>query len=56
MEDSLELLSRAGYTFSSSSDFDLIVTHFISLKNFNQREIDEELDRRGLPCIFSGNK
>ena len=52
MEDSLELLSRAGYTLSSSSDFDLIVTHFISRKNFSQHEIDEELDRRGLPTIF----
>ena len=53
MEDALELLSRAGYTLSSSSDFDLVVTHFISLKNFDQRKIDEELDRRGLDCIFS---
>ena len=52
MEDSLELLSRAGYTLSSSSDFDLIVTHFISRKNFSQYEIDKELDRRGLPTIF----
>ena len=51
-EDSLELLSRAGYTLSQSSDFDLVVTHFISLKNFDQQKIDEELDRRGLDCIF----
>ena len=53
MEDALELLSKAGYTLSSSSDFDLIVTHFISLKNFDPFAIDEELDRRGLDCIFS---
>ena len=53
MEDALELLSRAGYTLSSSSDFDLVVTHFISLKIFDQRKIDEELDRRGLDCIFT---
>ena len=53
MEDSLELLSRAGYTLSSSSDFDLVVTHFISRKIFDQQKIDEELDRRGLDCIFS---
>ena len=53
IEDALELLSRAGYTLSPSSDFDLVVTHFISLKNFDQQKIDEELDRRGLDCIFS---
>ena len=53
IEDALELLSRAGYILSPSSDFDLVVTHFISLKNFDQQKIDEELDRRGLDCIFS---
>ena len=53
IDDAQKLLSRAGYALSPSSDFDLIVTHFISTKNFNQFEMDAELDRRNLPCIFS---
>lgn len=53
MEDAQKLLAKAGYSLSPSSDFDLIVTHFIATKNFNTDEIDEELYKRNLDTIFS---
>ena len=53
IDDAQKLLSKAGYTLSKSNDFDLIVEHFIATKNFNLPEIDAELYKRNLPCIFS---
>ena len=53
LEEAKKLLEMAGYALMPSNDFDLIVTHFIATKNFNQFEIDEELDKRNLPTIFS---
>lgn len=52
-DDAQRLLARAGYALSPSSDFDLIVTHFIATRNFDTEKIDEELDKRNLPTIFS---
>ena len=51
--DARELLERAGYALSPSNDLDLLVMFFISQKNFNRMEFDEELYERGLPTIFS---
>lgn len=51
--DARELLSRAGYALSPSDDLDLLVMFFISQRNFNCMEFDEELYKRGLPTIFS---
>ena len=53
LEDAQKLLAKAGYTLSDGNEFDLIVTHFISQKNFDMAKIDEELYKRHLPCIFS---
>ena len=53
IDDAQKLLAKAGYSLMPSSDFDLIVTHFIATKNFNLSEIDAELYKRNLPCIFS---
>ena len=36
-----------------SSDFDLIVKHFIATRNFDTDEIDDELEERNLTCLFS---
>ena len=52
LEEAKKLLEMAGYALMPSSDFDLIVTHFIATRNFNTREIDEELYNRNLPCLF----
>ena len=51
--DARELLNRAGYSLSPADDLDLLVMFFISQRNFNCMEFDEELYRRGLPTVFS---
>ena len=48
-----ELLNCAGYSLSPADDLDLLVMFFISQRNFNCMEFDEELYRRGLPTVFS---
>ena len=53
IDDAQKLLAKAGYSLMPSSDFDLIVTHFIATKNFNTYAIDDELYKRNLPTIFS---
>jgi len=52
-DDAQKLLAKAGYALSPNSDFDLIVKHFIATRNFDTKKIDEELDKRNLPTIFS---
>lgn len=47
----LDLLSRAEYTFSPSSKFDLIVTYFITNKKFNIFEINAALFQYGLQTL-----
>ena len=47
----LDLLSRAEYTFSPSSKFDLIITYFITNKKFNIFEINAALFRYGLQTL-----
>ena len=53
LEEAKKLLEMAGCELMPSSDFDLIVTHFIATRNFNTKEIDDELYNRNLPTIFS---
>lgn len=47
----LDLLSRAEYTFSSSSKFDLIVSYFITNKKYNVFEINAALFQYGLQTL-----
>lgn len=47
----LDLLSRAEYTFSPSSKFDLIVTYFITNKKYNIFEINAALFQYGLQTL-----
>ena len=51
--DAQKLLKKAGYTFSDSNEFDLTVEKFIRAKNFNQFEVDAELTKKNLPCLFA---
>ena len=53
IDDAQKLLAKAGYTLSDGNEFDLIVAKFIREKNFNQLEIDTELAKKKLSCLFA---
>ena len=43
LDETMELLTAAGYTLSHSSKFDVIIEFFIQQDNFNIHEINEAL-------------
>ena len=47
----LDLLSRAGMAFSPSDGFDLIVSYFITNKNYDIYEINAALFKYGQPVL-----
>lgn len=48
-----DLLSRAGFAFSPSDPFDLIIAYFVTKKNYDILQIDAALFQYGQPTLFS---
>lgn len=51
LDETLDLLSRAGYTLSNGSRSDLIVRYFIENEIYDVYELDAVLDEYGLPML-----
>lgn len=51
IDETSELLEKAGYTFSSASKADLIIQYFLYHKNFNIFAINEVLERYGFEIL-----
>ena len=56
LDDTLELLGRAGYTLSSSNTHDLIVRYFINEKEFDIFKINETLYQYGQSLLGQSMK
>ena len=52
MDETKDLLARAGYALSPSDKRDIIFTYFISNEVFDIIEIDIRLEEHGIPCII----
>ena len=53
LDETKDLLARAGYAISPADLTDIIFTFFIEHKYYDVMEIDIQLEEHGLPCIFS---
>ncbi|MBO4378399.1 MAG: RNase III inhibitor, partial [Clostridia bacterium] len=54
LNETEDLLRRAGYAITHSSKFDVIVEYFIVNGRYNIHEINEELFDRDMPLLGSG--
>ena len=53
LDESKELLARAGYALSPCDKTDIIFSHFIENEIYDMIELDIQLEEHGLPCIIS---
>lgn len=56
LEETSDLIGRAGYTISHSSESDLIVEYFIDRRMWNIDEINNQLDLRGHKTLTNWRK
>ena len=53
IDESKDLLARAGYALSPCDKTDIIFSYFIENKIYDMIELDIQLEEYGLPCIIS---
>ncbi len=53
MEQTKELLARAGYALSPCDKTDIIFSYFIENQIYDMIELDIQLEEHGLPCLIS---
>ena len=53
LDESKDLLARAGYALSPCDMTDIIFSYFIENKIYDMIELDIQLEEHGLPCIIS---
>ena len=53
LDESRDLLARAGYALSPCDKTDIIFSYFIENKIYDMIELDIQLEEHGLPCIIS---
>ena len=53
LDESRDLLSRAGYALSPCDKTDIIFSFFIENKIYDMIELDIQLEEHGLPCMIS---
>ena len=53
LDESKDLLARAGYALSPSDKTDIIFSYFIENEIYDMIELDIQLEEHGLPCIIS---
>lgn len=53
LNESKDLLARAGYAFSPCDKTDIIFSYFIENEIYDMIELDIQLEEQGLPCIIS---
>lgn len=53
LDESKDLLARAGYALSPCNKTDIIFSYFIENEIYDMIELDIQLEEHGLPCIIS---